>query len=278
MHRAAGRRSAPQSDAGSLPAHERHRFRSSAESPGRLFELQDFEVNPSNNREGHVANWYPAQRAPFECSEMGMTVDNEIRHSPVENDAQLAVPKHPILGEGLSPEGGRCRREVDGSDTHVSVEGKKRSFERLTFAAGANGKPFQGSRVDGVWPLMRPESATAAGRPGDAYAGPVCQANHGGATVEHFDATAFEHAPERCPAQRSQVMIAEHRHDGQASGRQELACRLGFQQSSVLREVTSNQQEVGFVCEAGKAWDRAQLFSTTEVEVANCRDSNPHTL
>ena len=278
MRRGAERRSAPQSDAGSLPAHERHRFRGSAESPDRLFELKDFEVNPTNNREGHVADGYAARRAPFECSEMRMTVNNEIRHAPVENDAQLAVPEHPILGEGLLPKGGRRRREVHGGDTHVSVQGKKRSFQRLTFAAGANGKPFQGSRVDGVRPLVRPESATAAGRPGDANARSVCQANHGGATVEHLDATAFEHAPEGCPAQRSQVMIAKHRDNGQASCRQELASRLGFQQASVLREVPGNQQEVGLVREAGKTGDRAQLFSTAEVEVANGRDPNPHTL
>ena len=221
MHRCAGRRSAPQSDAGSLPAHERQWIGGTALSPDRLFELEDLEVNPANNRESHVADGYPARSAPFECSEMCMAVNDEIRHSPVEDDAQLAVTEHPILGEGLAPEGGGCRREVDGGDADVSVQGKKGSFQRLTFAAGANGKPFQGSRVDSVWPLVRPESATAAGRPGDPYARTVGQTNHGGATVEHFDATAFEHAPERCPAQRSQVMIAEHRHDGQASGRQD---------------------------------------------------------
>ena len=33
-------------------------------------------------------------------------------------------------------------------------------------------------------------------------------------TVQHLDATAFERAPERDPAQRSQVVIAEHRDHG----------------------------------------------------------------
>jgi hypothetical protein len=107
-----------------LPAHERHRFQGSALTLDRLFELKDLEVNSTNNRKSHVADRYPARRAPFECSEMGMTVNDKIRHSPVENDAQHAVSKHPILGEGLPPEGGRRRREVDGSDTDVSVEGK----------------------------------------------------------------------------------------------------------------------------------------------------------
>jgi hypothetical protein len=209
---------------------------------------------------------------------MRMAVNDQIRRSPVENHAQLAIAEHPILGEGLPPEGGRRRREVDGGDAHISVQGKKCSFQRLTFAAGADGKPFQGSRVDRIWSLVRPESATAASRPGYADARPICQANHGGTTVEHFDATAFEHATEGCPAERSQVVIAKHRDDGQASGREELASRFGFQQSSVLREVTGDQQEVGLVREAGKARDRAKVFLATEVEVANGRDANPHTL
>jgi hypothetical protein len=261
-----------------LPAHERHRFQVSALPGIDLFELKDFEVNPTNDRQGHVADGYPARRAPFECSEMRMAVNDEIRHSPVEDYAQLAVPEHPILGEGLPPEGSRGRREVGGGDAHVSVQRKKCSFERLTFTAGANGKPLQSSRVDGVWPLMRPESATAAGRPGDANARPVRQANNGGTTVEHLDATAFEHAPECSPAQRSQVMIAKHRDNGQASGSQELSSGLGFQQASVLREIPGDQQEIGLVREAGKTGDRARVFSTTEMEVANRRDPDPHRL
>jgi hypothetical protein len=166
-----------------------------------LFELKDLKVNPANDRKGYVADGYSARRAPFERSEMRMAVNDQIRHSPVEDDAQLAVAEHPVLGERLPSEGRRCRREVGGGDAHVSVQRKKSSFERLTFTAGANGKPFHGSRVDGVWSLVGPESATASGRPGDANARPVCQANHGGATIEHLDATAFEHTPERCPAQ-----------------------------------------------------------------------------
>jgi hypothetical protein len=278
MRCGAERRSAPQSDAGSLPAHVRHRFRGSAESPSRLFELKDFEVNSTNNREGHVADGYAARGTPFECPQMRMAVNDEIRHAPVEYDAQFTVPEHPILGEGLLSKRGRRRREVHGGDAHVSVQRKKGSFQCRTFAAGANGKPFQGSRVDGVWSLVRPESATATGRPGDANAQSVCQANHDGATVEHLDATTFEHASEGCSAQRSQVMIAKHRDNGQARCREELASRLGFQEASVLGEVPGNQQKVGLVREAGKTGDRAQLFSTAEVEVANGRDPNPQTL
>ena len=73
-------------------------------------------------------------------------------------------------------------------------------------------------------------------------------------------------------------MVAKHRDDRQASGRQELASRLGFQQASVLGEVTGDQQEVGPVREAGKTRDRAQVFSTAEVEVTNRRDPSPHGL
>ena len=73
-------------------------------------------------------------------------------------------------------------------------------------------------------------------------------------------------------------MIAKHRDNGQASGRQELSSGLGFQQASVLREIPGNQQEIGLVREAGKTGDRAKVFSPTEVEVANCRDPNLHKL
>ena len=31
-----------------------------------FFELKDFEVNPTDNREGHVADGYAARSAPFE--------------------------------------------------------------------------------------------------------------------------------------------------------------------------------------------------------------------
>ena len=85
---------------------------------------------------------------------------------------------------------------------------------------------------------------------------------------------AFEHAPERYPAQRSQVVVAKHRDDGQSSGRQELASHLSFQQAPVLREIPSDKQEVGIVREAGKTGDRTQVFSTTDVEIANRRDAN----
>ena len=59
-------------------------------------------------------------------------------------------------------------------------------------------------------------------------------------------------ASEGCPAQRSQVMIAKHRDNGQARCREELASRLGFQEASVLGEVPGNQQKVGPVREAGR--------------------------
>jgi hypothetical protein len=269
---------APPGDVGSLPAHERRRFRGADLSPNRLFEFEDLEVNATNDRQGDVADGYSAWRAPDECSEVRMTVNDEIRRSPIEDDAQLAVSEHPVLGEGLPPEGGRGRGEVDGRDAQVRVQGQERSFERLRLAAGANGKPFQRSGVDRVWPLVRPEPATATDRPGDADAQPVRQANNGGATVEHLDTMAFEHAPERNPAQRAQVVVAKHGHDGQASGRQELASRLGLQQAAVLGEIPGDQQAIGLVGEAGKTGDRSDVFATTEMEVANRRDPDPNSL
>jgi hypothetical protein len=207
---------------------------------------------------------------------MGMTVNDEIRRSPVQDDAQLAVSEHPVLGKRLPPEGGRGRREVDGRDAYVRVEGQERTFERLRLAAGTYGKSFQSPRMDPVRAFVRPEPAAAAGRPGDADARPVRQANHGGATVEYLYAVAFEDAPERNPAQRPQVVVAKHRDDGQASGRQQLASRLGFQQAAVLRKISGNQQEVGLGGEAGKTGDCTQVFTTTQMEVANCRDADPH--
>jgi hypothetical protein len=132
--------------------------------------------------------------------------------------------------------------------------------------------------MDRRWPLVWPESTATSGGPGDAYPGSVRQANHSAATVEHLDATAFEHTPERYPAQRSQVVVAQNRDDGQTSGRQQLTGDLSLHQATVLGEVAGDNQEVGFVREDGESGDCTQVFSTTNVEVPDCRNSNPQEL
>jgi hypothetical protein len=114
-------------------------------------------------------------------------------------------------------------------------------LESLALAAGTNGKSFQGSRVDRVRPLVWPESATTASRPGDANARPVRQANDSGTTVKHLDPATLEHASECHPAQRPQVVVAEHRDNGQPAGRQQLTSHLGFQQATVLREIPGDK-------------------------------------
>ena len=68
---------------------------------------------------------------------MSMTMNDEIRRSPIEDDSQLTVAEHPVLGERLTTERrcGRC--EVKRRDAHVGVERQQRTLERLTLAARA---------------------------------------------------------------------------------------------------------------------------------------------
>jgi hypothetical protein len=100
---------------------------------------------------------------------------------------------------------------VEHRDAHVRIQGKEGSFQRLTLTAGTKSEPLQSPRVNRIWPFMWPKSTATAGRPGDADARSVRQAHDGGTPVEDLDTGAFEHTPERCPAQRSQVVVAEHR-------------------------------------------------------------------
>lgn len=234
--------------------------------------LQYLEVNPTDDWQGDVPHGYSARSATVECSEMSMSVNNEIRRSPVQDNSQLAVSEHPILAKRLPTEGRRGRSEVDDRDAHVRVQRIQRLLESLALTAGTNGKSFQGPRMNRVRPLVRPESATTAGRSGDANARPVRQANDGGAAVKHLDPAMLEHAPERHPAQRPQVVVAEHRDNGQPAGCQQLTSHLGFQQATVLREIPGDKQQIGLVREAGKTGDRMEVFSTTDMKVANRRD------
>jgi hypothetical protein len=132
--------------------------------------------------------------------------------------------------------------------------------------------------VNRIGTLKWPEPPAAADCPGDAHARSVRQANHGGATVEHLDARAFEHPPERYPAQRSQVVVAEHRDHWDSRGRQELAGHLGFKQPAVLCKVTGDKQEIGIVREGGKVRDGTQVFTATDVEISNRRNANSEEL
>jgi hypothetical protein len=245
-------------------------------SPDVLF--QDLEVNAAYDWQGHVPHRHASWCATSQCSQMGMTMNDEIRRSPVEHDPQLAISKHPVLGKRLLSERGRGRSEVDRRNVHVRVKREQCTFERLALAAGTESKSLQGSRMDRVWPFMRPEPAATAGCPGDADARPVRQANHGGASVEHLDATAFERAPERYSAQRSQVVVPQDRDDGQPRGHQEIARHLGFQQATVLREIAGDEQQIGPLRETGQAGHRARVFSSTDVEVPNRRYPDPHEL
>jgi hypothetical protein len=176
--------------------------------------FQDLEVNPTDDRQRDVSHGYSAWSATPQGAEMRVTVNDEIRRSPIEDDSQLAVAEHPVLGERLSTERGCGGSEVKRRDAHVRIERQQRTFERLTLAAGAEGKALQGPRVDSRWPFVRPETAATAGRASDTDARSVRQANQRGATVQHLDAAAFERAPERDPAQRSQVVVTEHRYHG----------------------------------------------------------------
>jgi hypothetical protein len=148
----------------------------------------------------------------------------------------------------------------------------------MTLSARPNGKPLQCPRVNRIRAFMRPEPPAAADSSSDAHARSVRQANHGGVTVQHLHARAFEHPPERYPAQRSQVVVAKHRDHGQSSGRQELASHLGFEQATVLSEVAGDKQEIGVVGEGGKAGHRTQVFRTTNVEIPSRRHANPEEL
>src|SRR5829696_638402 len=203
-----------------------------------------------------------------------MTVNDEIRCASVQDDTKLAVSEHPVLAQRLAAEGGGGRSEVEHGDTHVRVQREKGSFQRLALPTSPNGKPLQCARVNRIRAFVWPEPATATDRSGDADTRSVRQANHRGATVEHLDSKTFEHPPERYPAQRAEVVVAEHRDHRQSSGRQELAGDLGFEQATVLSQVTGDKQEVGIVGEGGEAGDGTQVFSTADVEVSNRRYAN----
>ena len=125
-----------------------------------------------------------------------------------------------------------------------------------------------------IWTLVWPEPPAAADRSGDAHARSVRQAHDGGATVEYLDARAFQHPPERYPAQRPEVMVTKDRDYGQSSGRQEFASHLGFEQTAVLSQVAGDQQEVGVLRESGKTGDYIQVFPTTDVEITNSRHAD----
>jgi hypothetical protein len=181
--------------------------------------FQNLEVNPTDDRQRDVSHGYSAWSATPQCAEMSVTVDDEIRRSPIEDDSQLAVAEHPVLGERLSTERGCGGSEVKRRDAHVRVERQQGALERFTLAAGSEGKALQGPRMDRRWPFVRPETAATAGRASDTDARSVRQPHQRGATVQHLDATAFERAPERDSAQRSQVVITEHRYHGQSSSR-----------------------------------------------------------
>jgi hypothetical protein len=142
---------------------------------------------------------------------MSVSVDDKVRPALIDDDSQLAVAKHPVLGDRFSSKRRRGWSEVKCRDPHVGVEGKQRTLERLTFATGPDRKPLECPRVDRRWPLVRPEATAPAGRPGNPDTQSVRQSNDRGTTVQHLDGTALERPPERCPAQRSQVMVAQHR-------------------------------------------------------------------
>ena len=204
-----------------------------------------------------------------------MPMNDEIGQASVQDGTQLTVSEHPVLGKRLPTERGGGRSEVEHRDAHVRIQGKEGSFQRLTLTAGTNCEPLQSPRVNRIWPLMWPKPTATAGRPSDSDAGTVRQANDGGAPVEDLNTGAFEHTPERCPAQRSQVMVAKHRDHRQSSRRQELPGHLGFEEATVLSEIASDKQEVGMVREGGEARDCGQVFSTADMEVTDRRDPDP---
>jgi hypothetical protein len=204
-----------------------------------------------------------------------MTVNDEIGQSSIQDGTQLTVSEHPVLSKRLLTERGRGRSEVEHRDAHVRIQGKEGSFQRLTLTAGTNSQPLQRPRVNRIWPLMWPKPTAAAGRPGDADARSVRQANDGGTPVEHLDTRAFEHTPERHPAQRSQVVVAKHRNDRQSGRRQELSGQLGLEEATVLSEIAGDKQEVGMVRKGSEARDGGQVFSTADVEVTNRSDPDP---
>ena len=242
------------------------------------FQLENLEVNSTGDRQGNVADGNSAQGGPFQRPKVGMTVNNEIGLTTVQDDTQLAISQHPVLGKWLAAECGRGRSKVEQGDTHVPIQGKKSALERLTLPASPNGKPLQCPRMDRIGTLVWPEPPAAPHRPGDAHARSVGQANHSGAPVEHFDAGAFEHPAECYPAQRSEVVVAKHRDDGQSRGCQKLASQLGFEQAAVLGEVAGDQQEVGVVSKSSETGDSIEVFTTSDVEVPNSRHANPEVL
>jgi hypothetical protein len=231
-------------------------------------------VNPTDDWQRYVSHGYSAWSAAPERSEMSVSVNDEIRRSPIEDDAQLAIAEHPIFGERFPTEGRGGRCEVKRRDAHIGVKRQQRTLQAFTLAPGPDGKSLEGPRVDRRWPLIWPEAATTAGRAGDANPRPVRQAHYGGATIQHLDAVAFQRAPECNPAQRSQVVVTKHRDHGQSSRRQELAGRLGFQQAPVLREVPGDKQEVGVLRKTGQTRYGTRFFSSPDVEVANRGDSH----
>ena len=68
-------------------------------SPGCPF--QHLQMNPTDDWQRYVSHRDPASSATRERSEMSVSMNDEIRRSPIEDDAQLTVPKHPVLGERL---------------------------------------------------------------------------------------------------------------------------------------------------------------------------------
>src|SRR3954451_23538085 len=136
---------------------------------------------------------------------------------------------------------------MEQGDAHVRIKGKEGAFERLRLPASTNGKSLQRPRVDRIWAFVWPEPTAATRGPSNADAQSVGQANHSSAAIEHFNARAFEHTAKCYATQRSEVVVAKHRDNGQPRGGQELASQLRFEQAAILREVAGHQQQVGFV-------------------------------
>jgi hypothetical protein len=155
-------------------------------SPGCPF--QHLEVNPADDRQRDVSHGHSTWSAAPQRSEMSMTVNDKIRRSSIDDDSQLAVAEHPVLGERLATERSGGRSEVKGRDAHVRVQRQQRSLERITFATSPDGKPLQGPSVDRSRPLVWPEAAATAGGSRDADPRSVRQPNHRGATVQNLDA------------------------------------------------------------------------------------------
>ena len=198
------------------PSCDRFVFDVTSETGQRTFE--DFNVNRPDHGKGHVSHRDAPRGAAVQRSEMCVSVNNEVRSPSIQDHAQLTVPQHPVFRQRLATQRA-CGRCVMGCrNAHIRTEVEEGTLERRTFASSAKCEPLESSSVDRVWTFLWPKPTTAPGRAGNSNSSSVGQANDRSLAVQDLNATALKRSTERCPTQRSQVVISQDRDHGQSRG------------------------------------------------------------